>query len=290
MPIPKPFKPKSPKPENMVNLFEKALTVPSRLCAECGPPKYIEITVAGRKRMVPTVCEHLLVAYEAGVANRERENRTGAMTSKYGNLVSTAWQNEELTLRDDLPGIEKPMMVARFMIETLPTRLEAGDGLILQGAPGNGKSHLSKWIARQAADKGYFVMWVKIKMLCDLLRDWDNRADLVRALQSADLLVLDELVHASETRWTADELMGIVDARHNDRKSTILTTNFTDKAIHAHYMDVLTRKDGYDRDKATTLVQRFMSRLQPPQYRRVAFTGPDYRVLLRKTWGPEDDT
>lgn len=269
----------------LVDILDKTLTVPVRFCPDCGPAQMVVIEVLGRSKTVPVVCEHLISQYERMQAERERLQRGEALNARFGSLVPSAWKHEAETMRDDLPGIDEPMRVARLMVDTLGDRIANGDGLLFQGTPGNGKSFLSKWVAREASRRGHFVIWVKIKTLCDFLRDWDNRADLIRALQAADLLVLDELVHSSETRWTADELMGLVDARHNDRKSTVITTNFNDQAIVSHYLDILTRgKDGYDREKAQVMVQRFISRLQPPRYERVRFTGPDYRLMLRDNW------
>lgn len=114
-----------------------------------------------------------------------------------------------------------------FPVET------AGKGLLLTGTPGLGKTHLTVSVLRHIlttgiAKNGFFY---EHKELLERLRSfYDLRSagaenTLLRSLITCDLLVLDDLGEITPSEWAWDTTAYILNARYNENRSTLITTN-----------------------------------------------------------------
>jgi DNA replication protein DnaC len=259
-----------------------------RDCSVCGAsPDMKTIEVLGRSRHITVVCHHEIERYEARREIEERQVRQAALRHAYGAaLPPNVHEGRSLSdLRTDFDGPRAGIAISRVFLETAKERLAAGDGMLFVGSPGTGKSTVSRALAGDLDDLGWYVIWAKAKALADRLWDARERVTTVRALEAADCLVIDEMIFEGENRHTVSVLFTVVDARYEAGKSTILTSNFEGGAMADHYQSVLTRGDeGEKFDRALVMVQRFMSRVQPPRFQRVPFVGPDLRHMLRRDW------
>jgi DNA replication protein DnaC len=258
-------------------------------CSVCGnPPERKPLLVIGsRSYMVPVVCHHETELFDASAKRQARQARRDSLLGSFGvSLPPRLHADCRLTqLRTDIEGQEEAMALAGQFVSEASRHLMAGDGMFFTGTPGNGKSALSRAIAGDLEAEGWFVIWLKAKALGDRMWDSKDRMALVRAIEVADLLVVDEAVFESENRHTVGALFTVIDARYEAGKSTILTSNFEKKDLADHYNAVLCRgPEGETTAKAAVMVDRFISRLQPPRYQQVLFTGDDLRVANRRNW------
>jgi DNA replication protein DnaC len=108
-------------------------------------------------------------------------------------------------------------------------------GLLLIGACGVGKTHLAVAVLKQIIvekhDTGIFYDFR------DLLREIQgsynsvsqaSEIEIVRPVLDANVLVLDELGANKPTEWVRDTLAYIINYRYNERRITILTSNYVD--------------------------------------------------------------
>ena len=102
------------------------------------------------------------------------------------------------------------------------------DNLLFMGTAGLGKTHLALSIAEVVLEKGYDVIYISAQSAFSRIEQekFGNRDEqLLTAMISADLLVLDDLGTEYLSPFIISELYHIIEARMAMRKATIYTTN-----------------------------------------------------------------
>ena len=108
-------------------------------------------------------------------------------------------------------------------------------GLLFMGTVGVGKTHLSVAILRELMEKkGVPCLFYEFGSLLKEIQNSYNPVSQTSQLKvlapviETEVLVLDELGATKPTDWVCDTMMQIINARYNDKRLTIFTTNYTD--------------------------------------------------------------
>jgi DNA replication protein DnaC len=107
-------------------------------------------------------------------------------------------------------------------------------GLLFMGTVGVGKTHLSAAILHGLIEKGVPCLFYEFGSLLKEIQSSYNPISQMSELEvlapvfEADVLVLDELGASKPTDWVRDTMMQIINARYNDRRLTVFTTNYLD--------------------------------------------------------------
>lgn len=141
--------------------------------------------------------------------------------------------------------------------------------LLLQGPTGVGKTHVSLAIAREAAERGYQVVYGPVQKLFRQLerehfgKEEGNTEDL---LCRCDLLVLDDLGAEFTGTFYNACLYNILNARLLQNLPTVISTNLSPSQLQERYGDAIT--------------SRITGSFQP-----LAFCGQDIRQLkMQQKW------
>ena len=112
--------------------------------------------------------------------------------------------------------------------------------LLLHGATGTGKTHLSLAIAKQVTDQGYNVIYGSIHPLLRKLSNehfGQTEGNSESQLIDCDLLILDDLGMEFDSPFNRVSLYNILNARLLEGKPTIISTNLGHSAIAERYGD-----------------------------------------------------
>ena len=144
---------------------------------------------------------------------------------------------EHCTLADfatDFSGAHRSLAAARLaagrFVEEYP--LER-NGLLFIGPIGTGKTHLAVGIIQELVrSKGVRCLFSDYRELLKEIQNSYNPSvqttelEILQPVFEAEVLVLDELGAVKPTEWVWDTVSHILNSRYNEKKTTIITTNF----------------------------------------------------------------
>jgi DNA replication protein DnaC len=136
--------------------------------------------------------------------------------------------------RPPVTDIEPAIVTAtRRFAADIDRQLDAGRGLWFMGSVGTGKTTLAMLVSKAASDAGRSVAIYSLPRLLNEIRD-THRAErshvaLLDRLTAVDLLHIDDVGAERSTDWVLEELYSIVNARYEDQRSMVITTNILDR-------------------------------------------------------------
>jgi DNA replication protein DnaC len=121
----------------------------------------------------------------------------------------------------------------RRFADRIGEKLDAGRGLWFMGPVGTGKTTLAMLVSKAALKAGRSVAIYSLPRLLNEIRDTHraerSHVDLLDRLTAVDLLHVDDVGAERTTDWVLEELYSIVNARYEDQRSMIITTNILDR-------------------------------------------------------------
>jgi DNA replication protein DnaC len=121
----------------------------------------------------------------------------------------------------------------RRFANTIDAKLEQGRGLWFMGPVGTGKTTLAMLVSKAALDRGHSVAIYSLPRLLNEIRDTHraerSHVDLLDRLTAVDLLHIDDVGAERSTDWVLEELYSMVNARYEEQRSMLITTNIMDR-------------------------------------------------------------
>lgn len=114
-------------------------------------------------------------------------------------------------------------------LETFRRHEAEGTGMLFIGTPGTGKTTMACAVAQGVRERyGIDVKYARATDVVDLAFDRARSQDSLLAIESAGLLVLDELGAEGSHEFPARVLASVLDRRYADQRPTILVSNLPD--------------------------------------------------------------
>jgi DNA replication protein DnaC len=173
-------------------------------------------------------------------------------------------------------GADKSLKSARLMmqrfVEGYPVETD-GKGLLLTGDIGVGKTHVAVGLLKDLIIKrGVSGLFYDYRELLKEVQNSYNREvsatelGILRPVFEAEVLVLDELGAAKPTDWVWDTVAQILNSRYNERRTTIITTNYANAAgllgSGSQTQETPAKRAMRDETLGDRIGERMLSRLQ----------------------------
>jgi len=193
----------------------------------------------------------------------------------------------------DYSGAHRALAAARLsagrFVEEYPVEKT---GLLFIGPIGTGKTHLAVGIIQELVrSKGVHCLFCDYRELLKEIQNSYNpnvqatELEILRPVFDAEILVLDELGAVKPTEWVWDTVSHILNSRYNDRKTTIITTNFpnlppSDSSAREGSPSEAARRAMRTETLGDRITERMRSRLHE-MCRVVVLEGADFRQRVQ---------
>jgi DNA replication protein DnaC len=188
-------------------------------------------------------------------------------------------------------SLEQSKLVVEAFARDYPVGTETG--LLLMGPCGAGKTHLAVAALRQIVLRGHTGLFYDYRELLKEIQGSYNpesqstELGVLEPVLSADVLLLDDLGASKPSPWALETVGHILNTRYNERRITLLTTNYLDGAGTASAPPGPRMPSGQAVSAARedSLSDRLGMRIRSRLYemcRTIELFAPDYRREVRQ--------
>ncbi|HEX3660701.1 MAG TPA: ATP-binding protein [Acidobacteriaceae bacterium] len=167
----------------------------------------------------------------------QAEQRAARLMKRAG--IPTRYEHCSLdSYEASFPGADRSLVAAHLMARRFVDGYPAttgGRGLLLTGSIGVGKTHLAVGILQALiVEKAVRGLFCDYRELLKKIQNSYNpqvaatEMEILQPVFDAEVLVLDELGAAKPTDWVWDTVALVLNTRYNDKRTTLITTNYAD--------------------------------------------------------------
>jgi DNA replication protein DnaC len=246
------------------------------VCAICNGVGLVRV-MAPSGHMVSRACECQEMERE------ERRLAAARIPERYRHYTLDGY---ETAFRGADASLGRAHLTARKFVEAYPVDT-AGKGLLFTGSIGVGKTHLAVGVLRRLVqERGAKGLFCDYRELLKSIQNSYNpqvhttELELLKPVFAAEVLVLDDLGAQKPNEWVWDTVALILNARYNERQTTIITTNYPDLAAGGGSQSEAERA-AREQTLGDRIGDRMRSRLAEMCV-RVEMTGEDFRQTVKK--------
>lgn len=190
---------------------------PNDVCPKCNGTGTERTDKGGRTCECRLRLNSDLLLARAKIPDRYKDSTLTNYICEPGNVTQQAAVHYSLHLIEDYPLSER--------------------GLMLIGPTGVGKTHLAVAILKGLITKGVPSLFCETtSLLKHIQRSYSplsqlSEMEILHPVFKAEVLLLDELGALTPSEWVLGTLLDLVNARYNDMKLTIFTSNYGDQAV-----------------------------------------------------------
>lgn len=250
-------------------------------CKKCGHPLQRKIHLGAEVLTVRCACSCQITAYEEQEQARAHHQFLNAVEqNRFVALPSPAQHTHTFQTSANINASQ--LSIAAAFVEHWDEHLQAGNGLLLWGGCGAGKTYLAECIANALVDRGIKVCMRSSPEVLTRLTDFKagSSRDYLESLDRFPLLILDDFGAEWGTDFAKAQLFNLIDRRYRSRRPLIITTNL--------HLTQLQHPANPDQERIfTRILEMCMPLLISGSYPRDTFiaTTAEQAKKLRNTWG-----
>jgi DNA replication protein DnaC len=248
------------------------LAVARKNCPECGGTGWrVEAAKGGGRVAVPCACT------EIGRESRARERTR--IPARYADRDFENFDVDPVDHQEpEAARWSQSLKKARLVVESFSREYPGGSehGLLLMGPCGVGKTHLAVAALKALGTRGHEgTFYDYADLLKQIQASYNSESqtsemELLEPVLKTEVLLLDDLGSSKPSAWALETVGRILNARYNDNRVTIITTNFLDAPRES---------------REEKLEERIGKRVRSRLYeicRTVEIIAPDFRKRFRQ--------
>lgn len=195
-------------------------------CGKCHTPKQCEVIICGKLRRPYCLCK----CESERIKSEEQEKKQREREAKKAKRIEIAFGDStmrEMTFDKDDKLNPKLSSAFENYVKNFAAMRERGQGLLLFGEVGCGKTYYAAAIANALLDRGYSVRFTNFARIANELGATFDKQDILDELNGYSLLILDDLAAERKTEYMSEVVYNVIDARYRAGLPVIITTNLT---------------------------------------------------------------
>lgn len=194
-------------------------------CGVCGKRKQFRIDISGFKKIVPCICKCRSDEIEKEKQKDEYEQRMHTINRlKDASMMANKFRDANFSGYKVRKENQEAYKLALNYVKKFREMKEKNQGLLLYGPVGTGKSFTAACIANALMEQNITVIMTSfVKILQDI--GTGDEASYIQILNSASLLIIDDLGAERNTDYALEKVYNVIDSRIRTDKPMILTTN-----------------------------------------------------------------
>ncbi len=201
------------------------------VCGKCGIPRQKKITFPFSDETVTVYC-----VCSCDIAEREKieerfrkqEEMTNISILKNTSLMDSKYADAVFENYEQDADNAKAFRVAQNYVARFEEMYSRNQGVLFHGPVGTGKTFTAACIANKLLDNNIPVIMTSfVKILQEIQNPDVNEGKFIQRLNSARLLIIDDLGVERNTDYALEKVYNVVDSRVRTAKPIILTTNLT---------------------------------------------------------------
>lgn len=200
------------------------------VCGVCHTRKQCKFTLLGEEITAGCSCQCEIEKEKAEKAERERAEREKRIKElRKAGFPESNMQN--WTFANDDMGNPKITQAMQKYVDDFEKFLKTGQGLLLYGSTGTGKTFAACEVANALIDKGYPVLVTNFARVINTLQGTFEKQKFIDSLNQFQLIVIDDLGTERDTPFAREQVFNIIDSRYRAGSPMIITTNLSSDEI-----------------------------------------------------------
>jgi DNA replication protein DnaC len=173
------------------------------------------------------------VGCDCGMQQRsDRVIERAHIPKRYEHCDFESYSTDVGATQQQINSLKNAKLLAQGFVRDYPATAEKG--LLLMGPSGVGKTHLAVAALRDLIRRGHAGVFCDYRELLKEIQASYNPASestemgILEPIRTVEILVLDDLGASKPSDWVRDIVGIVLNARYNERRTTIITTNYAD--------------------------------------------------------------